>query len=706
MTALTAYLSINNATTPALANQLLTGANGGSTTTRNSTIGTSTGYGEVVSRGSGAAWAAAGSIGAASGNGFAIDSTVLEGQQTISGNWTPSLRMQTSLGSITADIICRIMRYSGSTGTYTTLATITLAAQSITTTAATYALAATSIGVTSFGAGDKLYVDVWLNITANSTGSGSATIKLIESSSATLGSTSAQIVTPGYQASVSRAIPTKAALLATNSRSVPTSAALLATNTRSIPTLAALLATNTRNIPTLAALAKTLTRSVPTLAALAGSVSPGVSGATSILPFTLPYTLSTPASAPVVAPPLTGPYTAKYAIRVRDSNRNLIGEIDQYVHLTAVLRRNLVSDWQLEIDALHPLAASLATRGNGIIVTRSIYASSGALVYSYDWLSGPVTGWSRSLKDQSLIVRGKDDLVWIARRNAWPVPSATTTGGLAGSAYDTRTGAAESVILAYIAANCVSNASRVVPGLTTATDQGRGATVTGNARFDQLVSKDGTGLLQTLAQAGGINLTVRQNLTSNALVASCSVPRDQTSVCKFSTALANLDDYTYSVDAPDFESGGNLLVVAGGGTGTGRVFDIEQNTASITTWGRAEGFVDARDTTDVPTLQQRGQAALAQLQEQSAFSITLGSNTTMTYGLDYDLGDKVSAVVDGVTIQDTIQQVTVDLSADQAETITPQIGSPGIADILSIFAGYVRQIQRLQAQLSKLQRVQ
>src|SRR5690348_14958694 len=116
-----------------------------------------------------------------------------------------------------------------------------------------------------------------------------------------------------------------------------------------------------------------------------------------------------------------GVTTADYAIRVRDGNRNLIGEVDAYDKFQAILRFNAVSDWALQLDAAHPMAPFLATKGNGIIVTRTIRdADTRKVIQSSTLLSGPLRRIERKKAGNLLIVSGKDDTMILAARDAWP----------------------------------------------------------------------------------------------------------------------------------------------------------------------------------------------------------------------------------------------------------------------------------------------
>jgi len=209
MTALTLYLTNTAASSVASANGLITPA-ASSNASNTTMIGTSTGYGEVISQGSGAAWPNAGGIGAASGHGWIYDTTALEGQQIVAGNWTPTLQCSVSSGSIAADLILNVSVYRA--GVYTSIGSMSLIAQGFTTSNTTYTFAATSLPNAVFYSGSKLYVQVTLNITTNATGTSTANFICNADSDSTT-----QIITPGTGSATSfaRSIPMTAAFSGT-----------------------------------------------------------------------------------------------------------------------------------------------------------------------------------------------------------------------------------------------------------------------------------------------------------------------------------------------------------------------------------------------------------------------------------------------------------------------------------------------------------
>lgn len=201
-TALTLYGLSTAATTIGQAG-LLTATGGGATTaTKTTLVGTSTGFGRIAAQGTTAAWPALNSLQSPAGGGFLFDVSTLENQQVLAGSWTPTIRMATSVGSVIADLYVRVYLYYN--GTFWPASSTqgpnyaVLAGQTLTTSNTTYTLPATTFPQLSLLPGYKLYCDLWLNITTNSTGSGAATIGLLESNTSS-GITNCQIVTPGYQ---------------------------------------------------------------------------------------------------------------------------------------------------------------------------------------------------------------------------------------------------------------------------------------------------------------------------------------------------------------------------------------------------------------------------------------------------------------------------------------------------------------------------
>jgi hypothetical protein len=203
-TALTLYPTATADANVATANTLLENATTGATLTNKNTniTANTTGWIDIWSQGNVSATSGAGSEPAPTGHGWLDDATTLVGNQFVAGTWSFAALFNNSgaSGTFTADVHFRAYQRS-SGGVYTLVAEAVAASQSIAvdSTGATYtAVTATVSALISnqFVSGNKVYYDTPLNILTNTT---SGNIRVRMANSATLGSTSVQVVSPGYQ---------------------------------------------------------------------------------------------------------------------------------------------------------------------------------------------------------------------------------------------------------------------------------------------------------------------------------------------------------------------------------------------------------------------------------------------------------------------------------------------------------------------------
>jgi hypothetical protein len=366
----------------------------------------------------------------------------------------------------------------------------------------------------------------------------------------------------------------------------------------------------------------------------------------------------------------------------RDRALRRTGQIEDFTSLQMPLRRNRTSTWVLELDAASD-AVPLLGRTDGLIVERD----DGTL------LSGPVVSRVRTSQggDQKLTVTGVDDTVWLERRLALPVPSGPP---YTAAEYDDTTGAAETVLRHFVDRNLgpAATAARRLTYLTLPADLGRGTTVRGRGRFHSLLE-----LLQPLALAGG-DLGFRIAQVGGALEFQVSVPADRTGTAVFSEELGNLAGYTYRESAPVAD----YVIVGGQGEGTARAFVEGGVQADIDTFGRIEAFRDRRDAPDTATLEQARTEALAESGPQTALSISPIDTEAVAFGRDYNLGDRVTVVVDGVAIRDVVREVVLTLTASGGETLTPVVGTPDAPSphALALF----RNQERLARRISPIER--
>ncbi len=229
------------------------------------------------------------------------------------------------------------------------------------------------------------------------------------------------------------------------------------------------------------------------------------------------------------------------------------------------------------------------------------------------------------------------------------------------------------------------DSARVNSELSVGTTPDLGDYIQASARFDNLLE-----LCRGMAVSGGdIGFRVLQSGTGLSL--TIYTPSDKTSNAKFSRDLGNLLDYDYSLSRPK----ANYVYVLGGGQGTARKIMELGDSTSISDWGRIEGSVDARDTSDLDTMYARGSAYLDQNKSQVNFSCTAIDTDTCTFGADYDLGDKVKIwLPDGTTISDLVREVKIELTRGGGEDIKIGIGNPGNGAILTPANAALRRVMQ------------
>jgi hypothetical protein len=362
-----------------------------------------------------------------------------------------------------------------------------------------------------------------------------------------------------------------------------------------------------------------------------------------------------------------------YKTYVRDSRLNRVAEIEDYIKLDFIPRFNSPGSWLLEIPTNTKAAKELTKPKAGIIVKRG----------NQTVFSGPALNTKRNWnKDEDkMTVSGSDDLVHLYRNLLYPVPSGPP---YTSNDYDVRTGATETVMKEYIKANIGVNArpERKVPLLTVEVDKGLGKTVTGRARFHNIVEK-----FRELALAGG-DLGFRVVQVGKELQFQVFQPTDKSKNVFFSPLLGNLLDFEYGIENPE----ANYVIVGGGGEGTARKLLEKGNSASISKNGRVETFIDRRDTTDTFELQQSLDEELKSKSEKTSLSISPIDTERIAFGKDYILGDKVSVVLTQPNEVVDEEKLNYFLSTFQ----TTSVGSQRVREIqekLEIITDVIREVR-------------
>jgi hypothetical protein len=328
-----------------------------------------------------------------------------------------------------------------------------------------------------------------------------------------------------------------------------------------------------------------------------------------------------------------------------------VGFIGDPVSVTATIRHNGQSTATVEVSADHERIGHLLTPGCRLVIERNpgIY------------LSGPIMGRSGTGNPGGTVtLTVEDDWRLLTRILGWPAPTQLVTNQGAATAYDTKTGPAETVLKWFAGRNI----TRLALPITVAPDLGRGATMTGSLRMHRLADR----LLPAIDQAS-IGVTVRQSGTG--LVVDCYAPTVRAREITPSSGVVRSWSWQQSGPAA------TRVVVGGQGEGTAREFRRRIATSVETEWADiVEGFVDARDTNVAAELDARGDAALLEGAPKTGLSMDLAETGSFRYGVAVNVGDQVTTrLVPGAPpITDILREVSLTWTADEGLIITPVVG--------------------------------
>lgn len=377
-----------------------------------------------------------------------------------------------------------------------------------------------------------------------------------------------------------------------------------------------------------------------------------------------------------------------FRVYTRGPDGQRSGEANELTTFTLTDRHNGVGGWELRVPYSHPARALLWQAGAGIELERTTTAADGTRT-STVVASGPVRTAARdySAQGDAAIFYGATDLVWLARRLAHPQP-ATTVPPYSVSAYDVRTGAAETVVKQYVDANVGPGAlpERRVPGLTVVATAGRGGTHTAQGRWQPVLD-----LCVGIARRGGFGLRC------TGLDFDIYVPVNRaTDGVEFSLERGNLAAFRYQLASPD----ATFVYAGGSGTGTSRTIVEGQDSAAALGWGRAERFIDRRDTSTTTDIAGSITEELTTAAATSSLVATPIDTPTCTYGVHYELGDDVGVRLDdGTLVVETITELTVSLLGSGVK-VTPVVGEasllPGTLTLLKRLADVESDVADLQ----------
>ena len=324
-------------------------------------------------------------------------------------------------------------------------------------------------------------------------------------------------------------------------------------------------------------------------------------------------------------------------IEVRDPSNARVGQFvpSDLVGAKFILRFNNVGTWEMRLPQGHRLAELLRLAGYGIIVT----GPDDTVIFSGPTLSAALEQTPLNIDGDWTITGASDDII-LGERLAYPTPSTADVTAQTDS-HDVRSGAAETVIKAYVSANIgpTAPATRKITGLTIQTDAELGETVSANARF-QTLQQTAYGLAQT----GGVGYALEQ--LGTGLEFQVYVPTDRTSTIRMDMDNNKLSRANYSYSSAKL----TRAIMGGGGEAADREFLEVTTTASEEAeeeWSRRiEVFKDSRNSDNTGQLTQSGEELLVDDGKTIVqMSVTPSDDFSMQFGRDWYLGDKVTVVI-------------------------------------------------------------
>ncbi|ACZ29559.1 hypothetical protein Xcel_0520 [Xylanimonas cellulosilytica DSM 15894] len=297
-------------------------------------------------------------------------------------------------------------------------------------------------------------------------------------------------------------------------------------------------------------------------------------------------------------------------------------------------------------------------------------------------VSGRLTGATGDLITATLTFEGDKARYW--DRLAWPVPThaLAESPSTFGAAHDTRSGARETVLLAYLAANLGATAltARRMTDVTLPASAGRGGSTQISARMDILGD-----LVTRLAENGGLILDLIHDESTGTprLLATVTARTDRSDDVVFGApqaarATSFVSNLTWSIQRPEYTD----AVLFAAGDQSARTAALFQDVDAISDWAmHREGLVDYSISSNTAEMTERATTALGDASAPVAVSFDVAQGGDLTYRTDYLLGDalgfELPAGLEALILDNRLREVTTTVRAGQAEQVQLTIGTPG-----------------------------
>lgn len=140
----------------------------------------------------------------------------------------------------------------------------------------------------------------------------------------------------------------------------------------------------------------------------------------------------------------------------------------------------------------------------------------------------------------------------------------------------------------------------------------------------------------------------------------------------FSLEFGNLEQPSLEMD---YSGEVNYVYGAGQGEGDARVLvEVEDATReAASAWNRREGFKDARNDEAADQVTADAQEALEEGMPALRFNGQVAQTDQCRFGIEWEMGDRVTAVYQGLTVDTMIAAVNVKLDGNGKETVTAKL---------------------------------
>ena len=289
-------------------------------------------------------------------------------------------------------------------------------------------------------------------------------------------------------------------------------------------------------------------------------------------------------------------------------------------------------------------------------------------------IAGPVEKWLYERSDDgenagvgTLTVNFADDLALVVARLTYPNPALTPSAQVTDAW--TYTGNAEVALRTLADGNAGPSAltDRQVPQMVVGALAGVGTSITSTAeRMEPL----GTVMRRIAVNGGGLGFRTRQ--FGNQILFEVYQPLDRSNQVVFGFGAGNLKYVAYEVVAPT----ATAAIVGGQGEGADRFLTERINAGGQASWGRMETLVNRPGNDPIADLNAAGDEALADAAETARLPTTTSDTPYQRYGVDYDLGTKVSVESwPGSMISDIVATVHLQVWPTSGEYVSSTVGS-------------------------------